>query len=216
MRVILESLTGSRAHGLHENDSDWDWRSVYIEPTEKLLSLNYTYKGKTYLHGDLDSTSYELGHFLKLACKCNPSILEVIKSPDFRVKLKEGEELLSLFPYMWNPKDAYNAHIGYSHSLKKKMDGPRRDKYIVAYFRTLRNLETLFMTGDFNCQITDKSFISFLKNIKKYGMDDSEFAYLSSTYIETINTLKPKNTQDLDKINNFLLRIRKENFNVDT
>jgi len=44
-KIILKVLVGSRAHGLANKDSDYDYRAVYVLPTSKILSLGYKYKG---------------------------------------------------------------------------------------------------------------------------------------------------------------------------
>lgn len=33
MKQVLKVLVGSRAHGLHNQDSDFDYRGVYVAPT---------------------------------------------------------------------------------------------------------------------------------------------------------------------------------------
>ena len=82
---ILKVLVGSHAHGLATEGSDVDYRGVYVSPTSEILSLSNTkVRGKNthWVEGENeDATSYELGHFLFLALKCNPSILEVFMAP---------------------------------------------------------------------------------------------------------------------------------------
>ena len=80
-KIILKVLVGSRAHGLADENSDYDYRAVYVVPTSKILSINYKYVANTWIEGKEDNTAYEIGHFLKLACNCNPTILEVLKAP---------------------------------------------------------------------------------------------------------------------------------------
>ena len=79
--VILKVLVGSRAHKLDDKDSDYDYRSVYVTPTSNILSLNAKYSKTNWIEGNIDNTSYEIGHFLHLATKCNPTIMEVFKTP---------------------------------------------------------------------------------------------------------------------------------------
>ena len=80
---MLRILCGSHAHGLATKDSDKDFRSVYITPTSEILSLNCgSEKGNHWVEKQTDdNTSYEISHFLHLATKSNPSILEVFKAP---------------------------------------------------------------------------------------------------------------------------------------
>ena len=42
---ILKVLVGSRAHGLADEDSDYDYRGVYVNATTDILSIGHKYKG---------------------------------------------------------------------------------------------------------------------------------------------------------------------------
>ena len=127
-KVILKVLVGSQAHGLADKNSDYDYRAVYVLPTSKILSLNYKFKGNDWIEGKEDNTAYEIGHFLKLATKCNPTILEVFKAPVMKSN-EDGDKLKKLFPYVWNPQDTYNAFMGYGFNQRKKfLDKKINDK----------------------------------------------------------------------------------------
>lgn len=89
-RIILRVLCGSRAHGTQRPDSDWDYRGVFVHPTsEVILHHNRLRAGGTLEEsnwnlnddGREDDTTWELGKFLYLATKSNPSILEVFLAP---------------------------------------------------------------------------------------------------------------------------------------
>lgn len=117
-KTILKTLVGSRSHGLHNEDSDFDFRGVSLEKTSSMMSLGYKNHPVSWIEGKEDQTSYELGHFLQLATKSNPSILEVLVAP-VEEKTKEGEDLRALFPCLWNSVDVYNSFTGYSHNQQK-------------------------------------------------------------------------------------------------
>lgn len=78
-RRILQVLVGSRSHNLHTEDSDFDYRGVFVVPTVDLLSLGKNLKTTSWVEGRVDDTAWELGHFLHLATKCNPNILDVFR-----------------------------------------------------------------------------------------------------------------------------------------
>ena len=40
-KEILKVLVGSRAHELHNKNSDYDYRGVFVLPTSEIFSLNY-------------------------------------------------------------------------------------------------------------------------------------------------------------------------------
>lgn len=221
--TILKVLVGSQAHGLADANSDYDYRGVYVVPTKQILSLGYNYKGSHWLEGEKeDQTAYEIGHFLQLATKCNPSILEVMVGP-MVIENKRllnryeqlGQELRALFPYCWNPQDAFNAFCGYSHNQQKKMLDNHLDrwhKYGSAYLRVLANLCDLLETGIFSLEIKDPVLKINLIAIRKKEYSIGQIVDLTSQYKKRaerllgICTHKP----DLGKVNEFLLKIRQE------
>lgn len=223
-------LVGSRAHGLENLDSDYDYRGVYVLPTKEILSLGYNYKGSHWLEGEKeDQTSWEIGHFLLLATKCNPTILEVFKAPlanntsgspisaetDYQSFSGFGRELRELFPYLWNPQDAFNAFTGYGLNQRKKMlDNHlgRWEKYAVAYLRTLYNLNHLLVSYDFALFVPQGSFKELLLRVKSSQISSGEVIDIAQKLENQAKTALAScsQKQDLEKVNDFLLKVRKE------
>lgn len=220
--LILKTLVGSRAHGLNNKDSDYDYRGVYVEPTTEILKLGHKYKGSSWFEGAEDQTTYEVGHFLHLATKCNPSILEVFKAPiqvfdnDGKINLDIwGAELRTLFPYVWNPQDAFNAFVGYSLNQRKKMldkKDNRQEKFAVAYLRTLWNLNDLLSTGDFSLEVKDEQFKNELIRVKAGKWNLGQVINRAEDLVRKSEKLKSVCTHknNIDKVNSFLYKIRRE------
>jgi predicted nucleotidyltransferase len=209
--IILKVLVGSRAHRLHNIDSDYDYRGVYVLPTSKILSLDYKYKTNEWIEGGIDNTSYEIGHFLKLAVHCNPSILEVFKAPIIEAN-KDGYKLRELFHYIWNPRDAFDAFTGYSHNQRKKFldkKDARQNKYAIAYIRTLVNLIDLLehKTFDLKVNFLEKELRNFKRGYYKMG----DVINLAEGLINMAKDRleKCKHESDIDKVNAFLIDIRR-------
>jgi len=212
----LKVLVGSHAHGLADETSDKDYRAVYVLPTSKILSLNYKYKGNDWVEGDEDNTAYEIGHFLHLAVKCNPSILEVFKAPIVEPlntdELTDGILLRQLFPFVWNPNDAFNAFTGYGFNQRKKMldDKDRRPhKFAVAYIRTLINLIDLLEHEDFSLEVDfmKEDLLRIKRGMYRKGevIDITErLAIMAKDRLE-----KCKHEPNIEKVNKFLVDIRK-------
>jgi len=211
--IILKVLVGSRAYGLADENSDYDYRTVYVLPTSEILSLGYKYKGNDWIEGNEDNTMYEIGHFLQLAIKCNPSILEIFKAP-VAYASEDGIKLKELFPYVWNPKGVFDAFVGYGLNQRKKMlnkEGDRPIKYAIAYLRTLYNLISLLSYKDFSLTIENpvikEGFMSIKKGLCSYGeiIDASEeLAGIAKMCLATC-----KQEPNLEKVNEFLIDIRK-------
>ena len=127
-KLLLTSLVGSRGAGIHTEESDYDYRGVYIEHTADVLRTDFKEKSNHKITGSSDDVYYEVGHFLKLALKCNPSIIEVFISEHLLCDLiykKESDLLLSAFDYILDSKKIYNAYRGYMVSSLKKFDKPQ-------------------------------------------------------------------------------------------
>lgn len=210
---ILKVLVGSHAHGLADKDSDYDYRAVYVLPTSSILSIGFRYKGNDWIEGKEDNTAYEIGHFLQLATKSNPTILEVFRSPIIEANA-DGYELVRLFSYVWDPINAFNAFIGYAMNQRKKfMDKKdnRQDKYTVAYIRSLLNLRDLLQTQNFNIKVKESNkdfFLRYRKGNYTVGEVIDHGEELIDINKELLKECKHK--ADLDKVNNFLLSIRKK------
>ena len=211
--IILKVLIGSRAHGIADITSDYDYRAVYVLPTSKILSLGYKYKGNDWVEGKEDNTAYEIGHFLQLAIHCNPSLLEVFKGP-VEYANEDGIKLRKLFPYVWNPKRAFDAFVGYGLNQRKKMldkKDKRPVKYAVAYLRTLYNLIDLLMRKTFSLEINNPKVKEALMAIRKgtstYGMVVDAAEQLTS--LARICLAKCKHEPNIEKVNEFLIDVRK-------
>lgn len=214
---ILKVLVGSRAHGLHNEDSDYDYRGVFILPTHNLLKLGPVKKHTAWEQGNLDNVSWELGKFLFLATKCNPTILETFISP-VEEETELGSEVRKLLPYVWNSKGVRDAFIGYGLNQRKKFfknEDKRAPKYATAFLRTLYNAHELLTTGTFSINTEDTPIYDKLKRFKAGDYEIGEViqtCYEWQTKVEVAYKQNPDKKADLDKINDFLLRVRKDNW----
>ena len=88
--IILEGICGSQAYGLANEDSDQDVKGIYVAPTTEVLSLPPFNPGETIDHTDPDWTYHELGKYLSLALKANPTVLEVLFLEGYTIQTKSG------------------------------------------------------------------------------------------------------------------------------
>lgn len=216
-KSMLKVMVGSRAHGLHTESSDYDYRGVFLVPTSEILRLGGTPKQNAWLEGEIDDTQWELGKFLVLATKCNPTILEVFKSPVIDAS-ETGRELLTLFPDIWNSKDVLNAFRGYGLNQRKKFlddkDG-RGGKFAVAYLRSLYIGWQLLSTGDFSVSMADSPIYNKLLAWKSGDWevgDVMQTCYDWTIKIEDAFENSPPKVTNTDAVNDFLLSVRKNNW----
>ena len=221
MQQILKVLVGSRAHGLSVPNSDYDYRGVYVVPTAQILSLrgsqNHFDVGKTESAENIDEASWEIGHFLELATKCNPTILETFLAPVENIT-EEGMELRALFSSVWNSRGVRDAFCGFAHSQQKRMlegDIPeRQNKFAAAYLRTIFQGYDLLSTGKFVVRVSDSEIGETLRSIRAGTLSMGEIIDLCEKWkqkLEQAYDRNPNKQTNLDTVNQYLLEIRKKN-----
>jgi uncharacterized protein len=217
-KLILKTIVGSQAHGLADENSDTDYRGVFLIPTKELLKLNPPKDYTTWIEGKEDDTSYELGKFLFLATKCNPTILEVFKAPVVE-QTDVGESLRKQFQRVWNSIDVRNAFIGYGLNQRKKFleeKDKRPHKYAVAYLRTLVQAYYLLT---FEKLIIDMSQTEEFETLKRFKKGDYEVGEVIQKTWDWENKVKkayehnPDKKTDLEQVNSWLVKVRKVHFN---
>lgn len=224
MTEILKVLVGSQAHGLADETSDFDYRAVFIEPTSEHLRIGGKIKNTNWVEGDNDNTAWEIGHFLQLATRCNPTILEVFHAPIVSgivswnpERPSSTDRLRSLFSDVWNVKDLVNSHVGYGLNQRKKFledkDG-RKSKYASAYLRTLFQAYSLLTDGVYPVNMKDTPIY---ETLLRYRRGEYEYGEVIDTCLgwqrklEKVAGCTAKET-NLSSVNDFLLQIRKENW----
>lgn len=231
MNLVLKALTGSRAHGFATEFSDWDWRGVFYHPTSAFHTLESKLKMTDWVEGAVqdkgvkaDTTAWEIGHFLELAARSNPTVLEVFAGPrvtkdhppDYRMWPKDeewGDELISLFPYLWNKNAVLESFIGYGRNQRTKFldnKDKRGHKYACQWLRTLCQADHLLRTG--RMMIDFKNHLEFgrLGRWKQGKLGVAEVMETTIHWEEVVKVAAVGCAQqaDLGKVNDFLLRFR--------
>lgn len=83
--ILLKVRSGSHAYGLATATSDEDFRGVFYLPRDQFFGLDYVAQVSD---GNNDEVYYELGRFLELLTKANPTALEVLATPAHSVLLR--------------------------------------------------------------------------------------------------------------------------------
>ena len=82
--LLYEYIRGSQAYGTNVASSDEDRGLIYIAPENKLLGLGFDYQEEI-LDEKGDTCCWEIGKFMKLLLKSNPTVLEALFIPDDKV-----------------------------------------------------------------------------------------------------------------------------------
>ena len=210
--TILKVLVGSHAHGLASEESDRDYRRVYVIPTEDMFQLGFKYPATQWTKGDGDETAWEIGQFLLLATQGHPLILETLLAPVITAD-EWGEQLRLLLPAMWSPQKAFEAFTNYANNQRTKFldkkDG-RPAKYAAAYIRVLYNLCELLASGSFQIRVEVSPAGEQLAHIKNGQYRLGEVMDWGEELTQRAQQLTAacRNESDLPGINAFLVGIR--------
>jgi len=115
--IIFETIVGSQAYGTNTPESDVDRKFVYVLP-------NYLYGFIPQVHVTKDYVGFELGEFMQLIETANPTMLELIASPEDCIQIKHP-----IFDLILNQKKKFitkrckDAFGGYSRAQIKKAKG---------------------------------------------------------------------------------------------
>jgi hypothetical protein len=118
--ILFETIIGSQAYGTATPTSDIDKKFVYILPLDYILGTEYVEQ----LNVNKDYTGWELKRFLELLGSQNPTVLELLKSPEDCIITKHP-----LFDYILEHKNDFittgckNSFGGYAVQQIKKARG---------------------------------------------------------------------------------------------
>ena len=216
-KTILKTLVGSRAHKLENEDSDYDYRGVFVAPTDYVVDHTHSPDMTDWNEGDVDYTAWEVSKFFKMVVQCNPTALEVFKGPAERAD-KWGCKLRGLFDAVLDSKRIRDAHLGYASNQRSKLmkegDFDRINKYASAYIRVLFNGYQLLKHGDFEIAIgeIDHDISDVVKAAKTGSLSRGEILDLALEWEDKLKKAyeeHEKLEQDLEKVDEFLVEVRK-------
>lgn len=212
--IITKVLVGSRLHGVHNKNSDYDWRGIHINSLKSILSPFKKTKNTSWIEEDEDNTSYELADFCKQATHGNATILEVFFSNVIKEDSETAQEMRKNWDKFIDTDKFVMASRGYAHNQYNKMNlfepDERTPKFAVAYLRVLWQCWQFLETDVFKCQI-EEPYLTELKNIKE-NFDQTMIPMLSELFIfmqKKITDSYPnakKRKPDIDWIEEFIYR----------
>lgn len=117
--LLFECITGSRAYGLDHALSDTDVKGVFISPKEDFYGLNYI----SQVNGETnDEMYYELGRFIELLLKSNPSMIELLHTPEDKI-LYEHPLFSKIKAINFLSKKCKDSFAGYAMTQVRKASG---------------------------------------------------------------------------------------------
>lgn len=116
-KIIFKGICGSTAYGLSTPQSDIDYRAVYIQPDEDILSNKYIPQ----INVTPDYTAYEIRRFLELVENANPNAIELLfLDEEFILESSEQWSFLQSIAGEFITKKAYGTFAGYAKTQLKK------------------------------------------------------------------------------------------------
>lgn len=198
MDTILRGIVGSCAYGLATPESDVDIMGVFLEPRDSFLGLHPFDDKNATVHttSDLrDHTFHELGKFMRLALKSNPSILELLWLPDWAYEhiSPQGEELLDCRHWFASAELVKNAYLGYATQQFKLLERrgdfgtdmkKRTEKHARHLYRLLIQGFGLYRTGELCVELDAYEVIKVREFGQRVGQGDLDLAKTELEYYE--------------------------------
>lgn len=151
--LALVGLSGSHAYGTNNPDSDFDYRGVFLAPTNDFLGVSTA--TEQYVREEPDITLFEAKKFFQLALQGNPNILEILWLPEYlHVHEVYGQAMLALRHAVLS-EQVEKRYLGFANGQMHKirngrygdMEDRRYKKAILHAFRLMFQLRDLKTTG---------------------------------------------------------------------
>lgn len=218
-RVLLDGVVGSTAYGLAGPDSDVDRLVVAAAPTVVFLGLGDV--RESHVTTGPDCTTHEIGKFLKLAMKANPTVTELLWLSGYDFSNRFGLELVQMRAKLLCAPQVRRAYLGYAtdqfRKLKARGDGSfsadtrrRTSKHARHIARLCDQGYQLYATGTLRIRLDDPQFyLDFGERVAAGDLDVAE-ALLATTE-ENFDKATPALPEEPDEpaIQDWLLRVRR-------
>ncbi len=227
--VLIRGIVGSCAYGLSTPESDVDIMGVYAEPRDSFLGLRLVQDKDFTVHttSDLrDQTFHEVGKFMRLALKSNPSILELLWLPDWAYEHLsiQGEYLLDNRHWFASADLVKNAYLGYAAQQFKLLERrgdfgsdmkKRTEKHARHLYRLLLQGYGLYRTGELAVELSELDVAKVREFGQRVGGGDLDLAKHEMEYYEAqFRGTQPQVRQEpnIKAANSLLIEFRKEGY----
>lgn len=120
MNLIFKAIVGSQAYGTAIPTSDTDYKGIFLAGEDELEGFNY----KEQVEVGKDECYYEIKRFLQLAQSANPTILELLYSPEDCIQITSKQyDLLLSHRHKFLTTQCANSFGGYAIAQIKKARG---------------------------------------------------------------------------------------------
>lgn len=119
-KLIFKAKVGSQAQGTATPQSDEDFKGVYIQNSDEILTFDY----EPFIQVNKDECYYELNKFVEMLMEANPNAIELLFTPDdCIIETSPQFELLRKHKEIFLTKRCYATFAGYATTQIKKAKG---------------------------------------------------------------------------------------------
>lgn len=213
-KTVLQAVTGSRAYGLNHKDSDTDRMGIFVAPTVSVAGLYWTSSDESWSDaspdGD-DNSKHEIGKFLRLVLKSNPTLIELLFMNEYEILDEVGQGIIDLRHKMLYETGIRSAYLGYARAQADRVIREYPDhkpKMARHCLRISRQAIDLLKSGEFDVHVGDpQEYFDLTElpfNDMRHKLDEAIYE------IESCPSVLPE-VYDYTAIDDFLKEVRRAN-----
>ena len=211
--VALRCVVGSRAYGLDQPGSDFDRRGFYLPPAARHWSLAGV---PEQIEPNAEEVYWELGKFLRLALKANPTILECLYSTQIELCHPIAQELIEMRNCFLS-RHIHRTYNAYVQSQFKKLEqdvrslGHPRWKHAMHLIRMLLTGITALRDGHLQLHVGPwrERLLSIRAGNEAWHSIDAWRLELHRELDEALATTPLPDEPDHDRVDHYLIRARR-------
>jgi uncharacterized protein len=213
-RVIYRCVVGSRAYGLEGDESDTDYRGIFLPSAEAHWSL-YGVPPQIERH-ETQEHYWELQRFLVLALKANPNVLECLYTPWVEQTTPLADELLAMRAAFLS-RLVYPTFNGYVMSQFKKMQADIRNrgkvkwKHVMHLLRLLISGIKVLRDGVVQVRVDEhrEQLLAIRRGELPWEVTESWRLSLHREFDLALESTRLPERPDYEKANEFLIKARR-------
>jgi predicted nucleotidyltransferase len=187
---------------------------IFLAPTVEVAGLYWGAKDESWSdagpEGD-DNTLHEVGKFLRLVLKSNPTMLELLFMNEYVTLDEVGQGMIDIRDKMLYTSQVRAAYLGYATAQKERVlrEFPdHKPKMLRHCLRIAEQGAELIATGDFNVRVDDpeRFFALDTMDFMRAGLILEKALY----ELETCESVLP-DEPDIQGVNEFLKDVRRNN-----
>jgi predicted nucleotidyltransferase len=189
-RLQLLALTGSRAYGINNPDSDFDYKGVTIGLPNHYFGFDVfeqidkgweDYQSPEYPYLGRDTVIFEIRKFFRLATDGNPNILDLLFSPEYKLLTPVAEKILENRD-LFLSKKCKHTFSGYAYSQYSKISSHR--KWLLDPPKKEPHLEDFGLADNYRLSKTEmNSFLEYLYHLVRKRIEFAAEVEILEKYI---------------------------------